>query len=174
MTNWIHRLWLTLDDMPICSLMAIGALILGAAHLSQHGFGLAPCALCLLQREAIWLALWAGLLGLAASRIVHRPWLKSAALGLMAASFAYGVYLAAWHSGVEFGWFPAPPLCTGGGLDLSSPDALLSDIGGRQIISCADAPFRLLGFSMANINLVLMSSLSGLAGWLAFQARPPR
>jgi disulfide bond formation protein DsbB len=76
----------------VCVLIPLG--LLGEALFLQHFQGQAPCPLCILQREAIFLF---GLIALAAA--VHNPQRRGAAIyaaGLALAALA-GMGVAIWH-----------------------------------------------------------------------------
>jgi disulfide bond formation protein DsbB len=75
----------------------------------------------------------------------------------MAASALLGVY----HSGVEWGWWPGPPVCTvGGGLSGGLPD-----LNTAKVIRCDEAQWRFLGLSFAGWNVVVSLALVALCLW---------
>jgi len=136
----------------------LAAATLGAAHYFEHVVGLAPCELCLYQRLPWWMAL-----GLACVAILGRraPLVASVALGLAALALLGNAGLAAYHTGVEYGWWAGPSGCSGAA-------ALPSDLGGlKQALQgpppprCDETPWSLFGLSMAAYNLLL--SLGGAA-----------
>ena len=148
----------------------ISAAMLGVAHGFQTFGHLAPCHLCLQQREVYWAALGvSGLAGLAmALRLGARaPRIASV---ILAAIFAYGVYLAGFHAGAEWKWWPAPVTCASGGPAVTAADikALLAGAGAKAP-ACDRAPWRFLGLSMAGWNFVASLGLVGLS--LAAAAR---
>ena len=132
------------------------ATILGALG-SQYIGGLQPCELCLEQRMpyywglpllALILVLW--------SRLPNPA--KIAGMAIVAALFAYGAYLGAFHSGVEWGFWPGPTTCSGLG-DSFSLDAL-NDL--RPVIGCDVVQFRFLGISMAGYNAIISLAITAL------------
>ncbi|HTX48701.1 MAG TPA: disulfide bond formation protein B [Caulobacteraceae bacterium] len=148
----------------------ISAAMLGVAHGFQTFGHLAPCHLCLQQREVYWAALGvSGLAGLAmALRLGARaPRIASV---ILAAIFAYGVYLAGFHAGAEWKWWPAPVTCASGGPAVTAADikALLAGAEAKAP-ACDRAPWRFLGLSMAGWNFVASLGLVGLS--LAAAAR---
>lgn len=173
MSGMIGRVPTWWQRVPVVVLMVVGAAALAAAHFSEHVLGYAPCPLCLDQREAVWAALIVGAAGLALQRM--RPqWKLIAMLGALGVGLAYlyGAWIAGFHSGVEWGIFDPPPTCVGAGgaLDLSDPDALLRELQQTsRIPNCADAPFRLAGLSMANMNFILMGALAVAGLWAAWR-----
>jgi disulfide bond formation protein DsbB len=146
----------------------ISAAMLGVAHGLQTFGHLAPCHLCLKQREVYWAAMGVSALVVMMIRI-QAPTPRIASL-ILAAVFAYGVYLAGFHAGAEWKWWPAPVTCASGGPAVTAADikALLAGAGIKSP-ACDQAPWRLLGLSMAGWNFVASLGLVGLS--LAAAAR---
>jgi disulfide bond formation protein DsbB len=150
----------------------ISAAALAIAHAFQTFGGLAPCHLCLKQREVYWAALAisavAVLAGLTRRFGAHTPRIASL---ILAAVFAYGVYLAAFHAGAEWHWWPAPAACAStGAVSAADLQALLSGVA-KKAPACDQAPWRFLGLSMAGWNCLLSAALVGLS--LTAAARKP-
>ena len=130
------------------------ALLLGGAYAFQHIGGLLPCKMCLWQRWPHAAAIViGGLLLLGAPR--GCAWLGAAA------AFSTGA-IGAYHAGVEWGWWPGPASCTGGGMDLSalSGSELLSTTAPSGLVMCDDIAWSLLGLSMAGWNAVFAFALT--------------
>src|SRR3954470_5496264 len=82
------------------------ALMLAIAHAFETFGGLAPCILCLQQRDVYWTAMGVAAVGLAlgftpAGRRFER--LFAAGLGVI---FLVGMGIAIRHAGAEWGWWP--------------------------------------------------------------------
>ena len=94
--------------------------MLGIAHAFETFGRLAPCELCLKERQVYWVATAVaaagGGLSLASSKA--RPWV-CAALGLI---FLGGAGLAAYHAGVEWKFWTGPASCSGGHVDVTAAD----------------------------------------------------
>ena len=121
--------------------------------------GYVPCELCLKQRFAYYFAVpfAALMLRQAADGRPLARW-GLAVLGLaMAASAGLGAFL----SGVVWGWWPGPQVCTGGG-GLSGG---LPDLDTAKVIRCDEAQWRFLGLSFAGWNVVVSLALVGLCLW---------
>lgn len=133
------------------------AALLAAALWFQYVQGLAPCPLCILQR---WPHVAAVLIG-AVMLFVPRRGL--ALLG--AAVMLGGTIVAAYHAGVEQGWWLGPDTCTApsaiGGM---SADDLLARIEAAPVVRCDEIPWTFLGLSMAAWNGIASAALSLL--WL--------
>ena len=134
--------------------LALPALLLGGAYVSQYGFGLYPCEMCWWQRYPHFAAL--GLAMLAFVVPPARLWTALAAVAILV-SGAIGGY----HAGVEYGWWEGMTNCTR--IVPSDPGANpLETIMNTPMISCTEAQWRLLGISLAGFNF-LFSVAAGLA-----------
>ena len=161
--------------------LAAALALLGAAHAFEEFGGLAPCNLCLKQREVLWAAvaialpatLWTVFSG------ARRGTPRLAAF-LLAAVFATGAVTAMFHAGGEAGWWPLPALCAGGGGQISTAalTALATGDGPVAAVpSCSDVAWRFLGLSMAGWNVpfsVALTVFSLLACKRPKDARAPR
>ncbi|MFD2739399.1 disulfide bond formation protein B [Sulfitobacter aestuarii] len=141
------------------------ALLLGAFAF-QHLGGYAPCKLCLWQR-------WPH----AAAVVVGLVLLTGAPRGLIwlgAAAAAVTAGLGIYHAGVEWGFWPGPSSCTGGGLDLGgmSGGDLLSMDAPSGLVMCDAVVWSLAGLSMAGWNALL--SLVLVALWVLAARRRER
>jgi disulfide bond formation protein DsbB len=130
------------------------ALILAIAHGFETFGRLAPCELCLHQREGYWIGLAVALVGVAASRVWRgAPRAFALLLGLI---FLGEAALAAYHAGVEWRWWPGPASCTGGHGVVKPSDMLALLKGARvAVVQCDQAAWRLLGLSMAGWNAIV-------------------
>jgi disulfide bond formation protein DsbB len=138
---------------------AASALLLAIAHGFEIFGHLAPCELCLHQREGYWIALGAALVGIAASSVRRAaPQAFTLLLGLI---FLGEAALAAYHAGVEWRWWPGPASCTGGH-GVVKPSDMLALLKGVKIavVQCDQAAWRLLGLSMAGWNALAALGLA--------------
>jgi disulfide bond formation protein DsbB len=144
------------------------AAMLAIAHAFQTFGHLAPCTLCLYQRQVYWLALPIAALAFIASQgvipRVFTPWIG----GLLTLIFLTGAGIAIYHAGAEWKFWPGPTTCSGGGAKVSA--AGLADLlsGGKVAPPrCDKAPWVFLGLSMAGWNALISLKL---AGWSAVWA----
>lgn len=151
-----------LKRWPLLALLASAAM-LAIAHGFETFGHLAPCHLCLKQREAYWIALAVAAATMAAPYISSRPpWRRIGGLAL-AAIFAYGAYLAAFQAGAEWKWWPAPEGCSSAGpVSASALKALLNGAAAATP-PCDKAAWVFLGLSMAGWNFVASATLAGLS-----------
>lgn len=142
---------------PLVTLLASGALLAGAHAFERFG-GLAPCPLCLMQRDWHWAVVGASIAALILQRTpFNRPRLATIVLGLiLLGSFAR----AAFHVGVEEGIFTY--VCAAAEVDLND---LSFDVNAPlEVPSCDDPAWTLWGVSMAGYN-ALISLLMALASF---------
>lgn len=152
------RRWLTLA-------LLVSALMLAIAHAFETFGGLAPCHLCLQQREAYWVAMGVAAVGLVASRFAPRT--RTFALWLLMAVFAVGCAIAVRHAGAEWHFWKAPETCTGVGR--ASAADLAAMLNGAKLAppACDVAAWRFLGISMAGYNAVISLALALFSGLAA-------
>jgi disulfide bond formation protein DsbB len=129
--------------------LAIPALALGGAYISQYGFGFYPCEMCWWQRYPHFAALPLALLGFIVQP--KKLWIALAALAIITSGLIGG-----YHAGVEYGWWEGLSTCT------ASVGGSLEDIMNAPIIRCDQAPFYILGISLAGGNF-LFSAFGGIA-----------
>src|SRR5579864_4240466 len=148
-----------LKRWPIFAFLASAAM-LAIAHAFQTFGHLAPCHLCLKQREAYWIALAVSAATLALEHLSGRlPWRRIGGVAL-AAVFAYGAYLAAFHAGAEWKWWPAPEGCSSAGpVSAAALKALMSGAAAATP-PCDKAAWVFLGLSMAGWNFSASSLLA--------------
>jgi len=162
------------------------ALMLGTAHAFETFGGLPPCALCLTQREAYWLAGGVALALLIAPRfnvaILQRPVLVRFGLWLLAALFAVELGVALFHAGVEWKWWEMKACGSRGFLgellDIPRPQMKATDLmsalkSGAKAIQCDDALWRFpntpWGLSMAGWNAIVALKLTVLSAVAALR-----
>lgn len=137
------------------------------AWLSEFGFGLAPCHLCLLQRDAYWAAIGLSMLAVfVGPRSRWRPLL----LASVAAAFLAGAGIALYHVGIEQQWWQGSGECVGATAGLSGID-LEEAIMNAPVTRCDDVAFALFGISMAGYNALLSAALAAFAAWGARRSR---
>ena len=146
------------------SALAASAAMLAIAHAFQTFGGLAPCTLCLRQREVYWAAATVAVIAMIVVRLPRGDRWKAPANALLALIFLVGVGIAVYHAGAEWKFWPGPTACSsaGGGASAQAMAGLLS---GEKIEPprCDEAPWVFAGLSMAGWNAVISFGLAGLA-----------
>lgn len=154
---------------PLMALLS-SALLLAIAHAFEKFGGLAPCHLCLKQREVYWVAGTVGLVGLVLQRTPLWPRLRMPALLLLGAIFLYGAGLAAYHAGAEWKWWPGPKTCSGGDAAAASNlEAMLKGTADIKPPACDKAAWVFLGLSMAGWNVLISLKLAAWSVLAAFR-----
>jgi disulfide bond formation protein DsbB len=157
MTSLFNRL----SPWPLYALIASLSL-LAIAHGFEHFGDMAPCALCLKQREAYWIAA-----GVSAVALVIGRWRPNRAAlrsmnALLVVAFAAGAVVAGFHAGVEQKWWPGLATCVGGAL-APETDLLAALQGPMNAARCDEIPWAFAGLSMAAWNMLAALILAGLS-----------
>jgi disulfide bond formation protein DsbB len=137
--------------------------LLASGHSFETFGGLAPCLLCLEQVAAYWWAAGIAAAGLAARRLApgarRWPWVEA----LLALAFLAAAAIAVQQAGAEWKWWPAPESCSGAAT-VTAADiarALQGEMG--RAPRCDEAPWRLLGLSMAGWDALAAAGLAALS-----------
>ncbi len=145
------------------ALAALGMTVtVGGALGFQHLAGYIPCKLCLEQRIPYYIGIPVAVLALAASVLKLPAAVTRGLLLAVALLMTWSIYLAGFHSGVEWGWWPGPTDCgvvaapAGGG-------SVLDQLNTAIPPSCDEAAGRFLGLSFAGWNFVASVVLAGIA-----------
>lgn len=141
----------------------IGAGALAGAWYFQLVVGLAPCPLCLEQRIPYYVGVPVALVA-ALCALAGKAGLARVALGLSGMLMALGTFLAVYHAGVEWGFWVGPETCSGAGPALGGGN-LLGQLQNARVARCDEAPWRLLGLSLAGYNAFIAASLLVVAMW---------
>ena len=150
-----------LDTRAIALLILfIAAATLAGAWAFQTA-GYAPCELCLKQRYAYYLGLPLALAAWFAAGVNRRG--ARFLFALLALAFVANAVLAAYHSGVEFKWWPGPADCTGAYQGASNVADFMKQLQQTRVVRCDEVALRILGFSMANANIFVSAALAALA-----------
>jgi len=155
--------------------VALAILVVAAGTLAGawalQWLGYAPCELCLKQRFAYYAALplaLAAFLSLGAN-----PRAARFLFLLIAAAFAANAVLAAYHTGVEFKWWPGPADCTGSYAGAASTEDFMKQLQSVRVVRCDEVSLRILGFSLANAN-VFISAAIAVAAIVGIRRAGPR
>lgn len=130
------------------------AALLGGALISQYGFGLYPCEMCMWQRWPHLVAILLATAALAFRRIsMAVPLVVAAAIAILISGLIGG-----FHAGVEYDWWEGLTSCS---TNLPAGGDLLDSIMNAPLVRCDVAPWTLFGISLAGFNFLL--SVSGAA-----------
>lgn len=131
----------------------ISAMSLGGALLSQYGFNMHPCLLCLYQRGPHTLNLLLGILAL--STAIKYPKFSCAVIFTASLTFLLGGLIASYHVGVEQRWWHGFEGCSFPKVEQGDFEGFKNALLSAPVTSCTDIPFQLFGISMAGYNALL-------------------
>ena len=154
-------------------LMIIGnAGILIAAGIMEGVFGVYVCPLCRMQQGVYWLLLLVNGIYYWLYRRPYRlnKWWQFA-LNIILSLIGLG--LSWWSVGVEYGWLPVPKFCTSYNIVslLNAQEAvnlqeLTTQMMAKPSVGCDKVQVRILGLSLAEINVMIMLVSTGVNWWL--------
>lgn len=130
--------------------IAVPALLLGGAYVSQYLFGLFPCEMCWWQRYPHFLALGFGLL---AAFVPLKLAPKRVLIALAAIAIVVSGLIGGFHAGVEYGWWEGITGCATH--VASSGGSALDNIMNAPLVRCDVAPWDFLGVSLAGWNFIV-------------------
>jgi len=124
--------------------------LLGGALVSQYGFGLYPCEMCMWQR---WPHLAAIIAALVAILLRRQPAMSATFTLLAALAILTSGAIGLFHAGVEYGWWEGFTTCSTVGPPppgMSQLDAIMQ----APLTRCDVAPWDLFGISLAGFNAI--------------------
>src|SRR5690606_11473257 len=130
--------------------IASAAILLAALALQYLG-GLPPCPLCIWQRWPYVALIALGLVGW--------RWRPRVMLGLAALVLFGGAGIAAYHVGIEQGWWALPAGCIAGGSAQTVEE--LRRMLAEAPPACDQVGFRFLGLTLAGLNQIGRASGRG-------------
>jgi disulfide bond formation protein DsbB len=136
--------------------LAASLAMLAAAHAFQQLGGLAPCMLCLKQRDVHW-----GAAALAAAALVfarRKPGPARLAALMLGLVFLASAAVAAYHVAVEQKWVIAQ--CEAADL---SAITTLGESGSVSMPACDEVAWSMFGISMAGYNALVSLVLAALS-----------
>ena len=150
--------FLTVRRIAVAILLAAAATI-GGALVFEHGFGLLPCKLCLIQRQPYYVAMAFAV----ATALAPARWARWG-LAALALIFLVSAGLGGYHAGVEWGFFAGPNDCGGASAPTaSSMGDFMSQLQTTRVVSCTEAAWSFLGLSLAGWNVVISLALAAFA-----------
>ncbi|MCB1387702.1 MAG: disulfide bond formation protein B [Rhodobacteraceae bacterium] len=160
--HWRPRPW---RPTALLALAIALAVIVGAWGFQIIG-GLAPCPLCLIERIPYYVGIPVGAIGLAVAgtRMPAATLMAKLAMAGFLVAMLVSTGLAAYHAGVEWGFWAGPTTCTGAGAgSAGTVGDLINQLEGATVVRCDEAPIRILGLSLAGWNVLASLAAAGLA-----------
>ena len=144
-----------LTNNLIAIFCSISILILLSAYFIEYVLGYEACNLCLISRIPYFLITVFSLFFLFFKKF------KKIILIFIFISFTSGVFIAFYHFGIEQGFFNESLVCQ---IKILNPDAsasqLLQQLANNKSKSCKIVDFKIIGLSLATINLFISLVLS--------------
>src|ERR1700742_2798984 len=147
----------------------VGAAAIAGAWFFELVLKLRPCPLCLEQRLPYYVGIPLALaVAFAAWRGAPRALVVGGMIAL-AGLMLWGAYLAVFHAGIEWKFWPGPAECSGAAT-LGPAGGLLDRLKDIVVVRCDEAAWRFLGISLAGYNAVISAALAvvALAGAKAY------
>ena len=128
--------------------------VLLSAFIIQYSLEQQPCTLCLYQRIPYAFAIF-----LIAQLLIFKKY-EQVTLLIISLIFIVSAALAFYHFGIEQGFFSESFVCESKNIsDSLSKEKLLEQLK-QKPISCKDISFKILGLSLASINIIFSTILS--------------
>jgi disulfide bond formation protein DsbB len=153
------------------------ALMLAIAHAFETFGGLAPCLLCLQQRDVYWTAMGVAAVGIALGFTPLNDRFERLFAAGLAVIFLVGMGISIRHAGAEWGWWPGPAACAANRTSVTAADMAKLLSGARlNMPSCEDAAWRdpVVHLSMAGWNALISLKLAFWSAVAAMGWRPGR
>lgn len=150
-------------------LLAACLLALAVAFMLERYLGIVGCALCVYQRVPYAVAAACAAIGIVPGG--SACW-RRGTLGLCAIAFTAGAGLAAYHVGVQQGWWLEPGVCEGSVAPMAGPLDLRAAVRGEaQLPPCDEIDWTVFGISLAALNAMVSGALVLVC---AIGLKPPR
>jgi len=163
-----------LDRWRLCAAL-VAAAMLATAHAFERLGGLAPCSLCLRQREVYWVILGLSLGFMILVRRPGEPRWREATCWILGVLFLLSATVAAYHAGAEWKFWPGPAACASVGAAVSATDLSAFLDGARiQPPACDQAPWVFAGLSMAGWNALASLMFAGVSVLATIRERGKR
>ena len=124
---------------------------LASAFIAEFYFNLAPCKMCLKQREPYYVII-VGFTLITILKWQDRIWFY---LGVQLISI-YGLFYSIWHVGIENKLLSGPAGCSDGLNITNNASDLKEQILSKPVINCEDVTWSIFGLSAATINSMLL------------------
>ena len=136
-------------DTYLKIIFLISFISISSAYFIEYILGHQPCNLCLIERIPYGLALILIILNHTFSKNEYFVIL------LLILIFIFSLFISFYHLGIEQGFFEESAVCgLKNATEIISKDELLKQLQ-VNIISCKDVTFRVFGFSLTTINIVI-------------------
>ena len=129
--------------------LMISILSLLSAIYIEHIIEIKPCKLCIYQRFPYLVAIFISFLGYYFPNNIF--WVK-----LLTLIFVISFVISGYHVGIENEFFNEFSGCTNENINLMDKSKILNSLQ-NEVISCKNVSFKILGMSLATINMIISS-----------------
>ena len=142
------------NNILLIFLLFVISASLTAAFIIQYALGHQPCKLCIYERIPYILSIFLII------ELIFFKKNEKTTLSLLSLIFIISTILAFYHFGIEQGFFTESFVCESASFsETLTKDQLLEQLK-QHAISCKDVSFKVLGFSLASINVIFSLALS--------------
>ena len=135
-------------------ILLLSIIALASAYFIEYILGYKPCNLCLIERLPYFIAI----LFIMTALIINK--LEKIILIKLSLLFAAATILSFYHFGIEQGFFNESLVCISNNeINNLTKDELLKELQ-KEVVSCKDVQFTLLGLSLATLNTIISLILS--------------
>ena len=129
--------------------LIVSILSLITAIYIEHIIEIKPCKLCIYQRFPYLVAIFISFLGYYFPNNIF--WVK-----LLTLIFVISFVISGYHVGIENEFFKEFSGCTSKNINLLDKSEILNSLQ-NEVISCKNVSFKILGMSLATINMIISS-----------------
>ena len=129
--------------------LMVSILSLITAIYIEHIIEIKPCKLCIYQRFPYLVAIFISFLGYYFPNNIL--WVK-----LLTLIFVISFVISGYHVGIENEFFKEFSGCTSKNINLLDKSEILNSLQ-NEVISCENVSFKILGMSLATINMIFSS-----------------
>ena len=129
--------------------LMVSILSLITAIYIEHIIEIKPCKLCIYQRFPYLVAIFISFLGYYFPKKIL--WVK-----LLTLIFVISFVISGYHVGIENEFFKEFSGCTNKNINLLDKSKILNSLQ-NEVISCKNVSFKILGMSLATINMIISS-----------------
>ena len=129
--------------------LIVSILSLITAIYIEHIIEIKPCKLCIYQRFPYLVAIFISFLGYYFPNNIL--WVK-----LLTLIFLISFVISGYHVGIENEFFKEFSGCTNKNINLLDKSEILNSLQ-NEVISCKNVSFKILGMSLATINMIISS-----------------
>ena len=130
-------------------ILLISGISLISAYYIEYVLGHQPCNLCLIERIPYGLSIILIIINFVLNKN------EKFIILLLTLIFIFSLTISIYHFGIEQNFFQESPVCgLKDAVDIISKEEILKQLN-KKSISCKDVTFRIFGFSLTAINIII-------------------